>query len=175
MAKFLDMEIIFTPALNTELNVALNFFKLASRALGEKKVNQWKYWTDPPEEKGQWVREGFENGEFYFVSNTNGDKIAMFRLLKKDTLYWGKKGEEFNVRYVHSLVVPPQYSGKGIGKAVVHKIIEQLKAEKIHKFRLDCDSSNKRLCQYYESYGFVKVGLKTTKFSVNNLYEMSLN
>jgi len=168
------MKVIFTPALSSDLSIALNFFKQASKALGEKQVKQWQYWIDPPIEKLEWVKEGFENGEFYFVSNTKGDKIAMFRLLEKDTLYWEKKGEELNTRYVHSLVVPPQYSGLGIGKAVMYKIIDQLKEEKIKKFRLDCDSSNKRLCAYYEGYGFIKVGEKTTKFSVNNLYEMSL-
>lgn len=168
------MKVIFTQAHSTDLSIALNFFKLASEALSEKQVKQWQYWNDPPKEKVDWVKEGFENGEFYFVSNTKGDKIAMFRLLEEDVLYWGIKGKELNTRYVHSLVVPPQYSGMGVGKAVMHKIIEQLKEEKVEKFRLDCDSSNKRLCDYYEAYGFIKVGHKTTKFSVNNLYEMSL-
>ena len=71
-------------------------------------------------------------------------------------------------------VVPPLYSGQGIGQAVILKIIDQLKQDKIEKFRLDCDGSNQRLCEYYESYGFVNVGKKTTNYAVNNLYEMLL-
>lgn len=169
------MKINFTPALKSDLSDALNFFKLASQALSEKQVSQWSYWVNPPEEKINWVKEGFENGEFFFVSDSEGNKIAMFRILEKDTLYWDQKGNEPNVRYVHSLVVPPEYGGMGIGKAVMLKIIDQLKQEKIDKFRLDCDASNSRLCDYYESYGFINVGRKKTKFSVNNLYEMSLN
>lgn len=168
------MEIEFRKAKKFELNRALDFFKLASSSLADKKVNQWAYWQDPPKDKIDWVEEGFKNEEFFFVYNSLGNQIAMFRLLATDTLYWNEKGKEKNIRYIHSLVVPPAYAGQGIGKAVIHKIIAQLKTEKIAKFRLDCDGSNLNLCQYYESYGFLKVGEKATKYSVNNLYEMSL-
>ena len=169
-----DKEITFIQAQNSELEEALHFFKMASMSLSKKQVSQWSYWVDPPEEKITWVKEGFDNGEFFFVYDQSGNKIAMFRLLEKDTLYWGKKGTEKNTRYVHSLVVPPLYSGQGIGQAVILKIIDQLKQDKIEKFRLDCDGSNQRLCEYYESYGFVNVGKKTTNYAVNNLYEMLL-
>ena len=98
------MEITFTQAKNNELKEALDFFKLASQSLHEKKVSQWNYWVDPPEEKINWVKEGFNNGEFFFVSDQSGNKIAMFRLLAKDTLYWDKKGTEKNTRYIHSFV-----------------------------------------------------------------------
>ena len=169
------MKIKFIRASKSELDDSLKFFKLASRSLNEKQINQWSYWEDPPEEKINWVKDGFYKGEFFFVYDSQGNKIAMFRLLISDTLYWDDKGMEKNTRYIHSLVVPPSFGGKGIGKSVMHKIIAQLKQESIEKLRLDCDGTNIRLCQYYESYGFIKVGEKTTKYSVNNLYEMSLS
>ncbi len=169
------MEIKFIRALNTELDDALVFFKLASKSLAKKRVSQWSYWVDPPAEKINWVKEGFDNGEFFFVYGPDGNKIAMFRLLEKDTLYWDEKGIEKNTRYIHSLVVLPAYSGQGIGKALINKILDRLKQDKIKKIRLDCDGSNLRLCRYYEDYGFVKVGEKKTKYAVNNLYEMILS
>ncbi len=168
------MNIEFIRALGSELEDALVFFKLASQSLTKKNISQWSYWIDPPEEKINWVKEGFDNEEFYFVYDPEGNKIAMFRLLEKDTLYWDDKGVEKNTRYIHSLVVHPSYSGQGIGTAVMLKIIDLLKQDKIKKFRLDCDGSNPRLCKYYEDYGFVKVGEKTTNYAVNNLYEMIL-
>lgn len=168
------MKIIFKKALLSELPDALQFFKLASLSLQQKKVNQWYYWQNPPQDKIDWVQEGFENKEFYFVLDPSENKIAMFRLLETDTLYWEEKGLEKNVRYIHSLVVLPSYGGLGVGKEVMLKIIEQLKQEKVEKFRLDCDGSNLGLCKYYEGYGFQKVGEKITKYSVNNLYELSL-
>lgn len=168
------MEITFVQALNSELEEALRLFKMASLSLKEKQVSQWSYWAEPPIEKINWVKEGFDKGEFFFVYDTTGNKVAMFRLLEEDTLYWDKKGREKNTRYIHSLVVNPSYSGRGIGKLVLHKIIGQLKHDKVEKIRLDCDGSNQRLCQYYESYGFVNVGKKTTNYAINNLYEMPL-
>jgi ribosomal protein S18 acetylase RimI-like enzyme len=168
------MNIKFSRATPGELEEALEFFKLASQSLSEKNVSQWNYWTDPPADKIEWVKQGFDKGEFFFVYNESDDKIAMFRLLKNDSLYWEEKGLEDNVRYVHSLVVPSVFAGLGIGKAVMLKIIEGLKTEGVKKFRLDCDGSNPRLCNYYESYGFEKVGEKTTNYAINNLYELSL-
>ena len=53
--------------------------------------------------------------------------------------------------------------------------VYQLKSEGVQKYRLDCDGSNPRLCQYYESFVFVKVGEKTTNYASNNLYEMSFD
>ena len=58
------MKIIFKKASHSELPDALKFFKLASLALQEKKVNQWGYWQNPPKDKIDWVHEGFENKEF---------------------------------------------------------------------------------------------------------------
>ena len=168
------MNIKFRKAKIDELDHALELFKLASLSLGEKKVNQWNYWSKPPEEKIAWVKEGFENGEFFFVQNENGVKVAMFRLLQNDRLYWDKKGLENNTRYVHSLVVRPSFSGMGIGKAIMQNIIEKIKSEGVKTFRLDCDGSNPKLCAYYESFGFKKVGEKETKYALNNLYEMAL-
>jgi len=169
------MNIEFKTAKLSELNDALDFFKLASQALGKKNVSQWNYWLDPPADKVKWVQQGFDKNEFFFVYNETGIKIAMFRLLQNDSLYWEDKGLEDRVRYVHSLVVPPNFAGLGIGKTVMLKIIDNLKLEGIKKFRLDCDRSNPRLCTYYESYGFKKVGEKTTNYAINNLYELILS
>jgi len=169
------MNIIFKQAKSDQLEQALEFFKLASLSLEAKDISQWNYWTDPPEDKITWVKEGFKKGEFFFVQNETGDKIAMFRLLKHDTLYWDEIGLDDKVKYVHSLVVRPEFSGLGIGKAVMLKIIGNLKSEGVEKFRLDCDGSNPKLCKYYESYGFKKVGEKRTKYATNNLYEMPLS
>jgi len=169
------MKLIFKPAENHEIKDALSFFKSASQMLKKKKLSQWQYWDDPPEDKIAWIQEGFDKGEFFFVYASGTEKIAMFRLLETDTLYWEEKGLEKNTRYVHSLVVSKNASGKGIGKTILQELINGFKKSEIKKFRLDCDASNKRLCQYYEGFGFKKVGVKQTQYASNNLYEMRLN
>lgn len=168
------MKLRFKPAENHEIKDALSFFKAASQMLKKKNLSQWQYWDDPPGDKIAWIQEGFDKEEFFFVYATGTEKIAMFRLLETDTLYWGQKGLEKNTRYVHSLVVSQNASGKGIGKTILQELVAGFKKSEVKKFRLDCDASNKQLCQYYEGFGFKKVGVKQTNFATNNLYEMRL-
>lgn len=168
------MKIQFQKANETDLNLILSLFKTASQSLKKKNVSQWSYWQHPPKDKIEWVEDGLNKNEFYFVYNISGDQIGMFRLLAEDILYWDEKGKEKGVRYVHSLVVKPEYAGHGIGKTIMQKIMDKLQANGIGKLRLDCDASNKHLCQYYVNLGFLKTGSKKTPYSVNNLYEMSI-
>jgi ribosomal protein S18 acetylase RimI-like enzyme len=168
------MEIEFLKADQNEINDALDLFKMASHAIRKKNQSQWAYWENPPKEKLVWVREGFEKGEFYFVTVENVPKVAMFRLMKEDTLYWESRGLEENKRYIHSFVVRESHSGKGIGKLVLNRIVKELESEQIDALRLDCDGNNEGLCNYYESRGFQCVGFKKTPYSVNKLYEMKL-
>ncbi len=168
------MKLIFKQADRDEFEEALALFKDASHALRRKNLSQWQYWDKPPEEKISWVKQGFEKGEFFFVYDEKNSKVGMFRLLDTDTLYWNEKGTEHNTRYVHSLVVSRNRTGKGIGIHILQKLKNQLKKNGISKFRLDCDGSNQRLCKYYEDFGFRKTGEKKTKYAINNLYEMLL-
>ena len=169
------MKIQFQKATVKDLKLILSFFKTASHSLKKKNISQWSYWQDPPRDKIEWVKDGLNRNEFYFVYNMSGDKIGMFRLLREDCLYWDEKGKEKGVRYIHSLVVKPEFTGHGIGKMAMQKIIDDLKTERIGKLRLDCDASNKLLCDYYANLGFLKVGSKKTLYSLNNLYEMSID
>lgn len=168
------MKLIFKQADRDEFEEALALFKDASHALRRKNLSQWQYWDKPPEEKISWVKQGFEKGEFFFVYDEKNRKVGMFRLLDTDTLYWNERGVEPNTRYVHSLVVSRNRTGKGIGIHILQKLKNQLKKNGISKFRLDCDGSNQRLCKYYEDFGFRKTGEKKTKYAINNLYEMLL-
>lgn len=168
------MNLVFKQAGKEEFNDALAFFKAASLALKEKNLSQWHYWDQPPEDKISWVKQGFEKGEFFFVYNQKDQKVGLFRLLDTDTLYWNERGLEHNTRYVHSLVISRNETGKGLGKSILQKLRDQLKKNGISKFRLDCDASNERLCKYYEDFGFIKAGEKKTQYAVNNLYEMFL-
>ncbi len=168
------LKLTFEPANKEHVQEVLNLFRHTSVQLKKKGLTQWSYWTDPPEEKIKWVRDGFEKGEFHFVYNERMEWVGIFRLLETDTLYWDHKGLEENVRYVHSLVLQPGNSGKGIGAQVLNQLASDLETLGVHKLRLDCDASNSRLTSYYEQQGFVKVGEKKTPFSVNNLYERIL-
>jgi L-amino acid N-acyltransferase YncA len=166
------MQLQFQQATIDELPAILSFLKEAALWLQEKKINQWAYWLQPPADKLLWISEGINNGEFYFVTNAQHERIAIFRLMNKDELYWGKRND--NAIYVHSLVVSRNVLGNNIGKTILETIANDAIKKGVHLFRLDCNAANKNLCNYYESLGFVKVAEKQMPYSLNNLYEKAI-
>ncbi len=157
---------------SNQLNLVLQLLAEAAQFLKNKHINQWAHWLHPPQDKVQWVEEGIENGEFYFVYDEANNLIAMYRLMYEDELYWGKQNQK--AVYVHSLVVRRNFSGKGVGSNILNAVAQKAKNENINLFRLDCNAANKDLCNYYEKLGFVKVGEKQMPHSLNNLYEKNL-
>lgn len=170
----MEETLIFAIAKKNEFSIALGLYQQAGKRLSQMNLSQWDYWSDPPADKLAWVRQGVENGEFVFVYNQTNDLVGMFRLMNSDTLYWEQKGIDKGVRYVHSLVIADPYTGSGLGQEIMKRIITNLKSKEIKLLRLDCEASNSKLCAYYEAFGFQKTGEKTTPYSTNNLYELSL-
>lgn len=165
-------ELIFKKAVLRELDTVLLLLKQAAVGLQEKNIDQWSIWLNPDATKVNWIKEGLEAGEFYFVETGNNKIAGMFRLMEQDELYWGK--QEVPARYVHSLIVTPAFKGSNTGKSIMAVIEQQVIAEGIYLLRLDCIASNPKLCAYYESMGFVKKGIKQMPHSLNNLYEKTL-
>lgn len=166
------MQLIFKQAELSALETGLLFLKDAAALLQKKQVNQWTMWLNPSQEQINWIKEGFENNEFYFVENENGQQMAMFRLSAEDTLYWGETQDKAN--YIHSLTVNQEFAGHDLGKKIIAQIEQNLINKGINLLRLDCNAANKWLCAYYEQQGFVKVGEKQMPHSLNNLFEKHL-
>lgn len=167
------MKLLFRKAKLSEIDTALLLLKQAASFLQSKKVNQWDFWLQPPADKINWVKEGFKNGEYYFVENETTKLIGMYRLLAEDELYWGK--QELDAYYIHSFVVKQEFSGMQFGSKILAKIECELIKKGVLKLRLDCKASNPALCTYYEEKGFMKVGQKKMPHSLNYLYEKKLN
>lgn len=166
------MNLVFRKAEVLEIDTALTLLKQAAQTLAQKGLKQWAYWTTPPQEKVDWVKAGFANGEFYFVENEAKQVMAMFRLLNEDILYWGQMVEE--ARYIHSLVVHKDFAGNKLGQRIVAELEKQTVAEGVNLLRLDCDATNAQLCQYYINQGFIQVGVKDLLLGKYNLYEKAL-
>jgi RimJ/RimL family protein N-acetyltransferase len=166
------MNFNFIKAKKEEINIAFTLLKEAAQRLETQNIHYWSFWLNPPKEKINWIEEGFENQEFYFVKNEQQTIIGMFGLMSKDVLYWGEKND--NARYIHSFVTQNQFAGKKIGHQIINQIETNIKQENISILRLDCNAHNQNLCQYYENLGFKKVGEKQMPLSLNNLYEKNL-
>lgn len=135
-------------------------------------INHWQYWKNPPSEKIKWVKEGIAKNEYFFVLNGNYETLGMVRILDKDLMYWGEQSEK--AKYIHSLVVKEKFNGQGIGVQILDKVAKDAKGQGCKYLRLDADSKNPKLCNYYEKQGFQKVGTKKLPLSIYNLYEKGL-
>ncbi len=167
------MKLIYKKAKTNEIKIALEIFKKASEMLIDKSIDQWKYWSNPSADNIKWVKDGFKNGEFYFVRSEEFGLIGMYGLMKEDLLYWGKQAKK--ARYIHSFVVLPEFSGKNIGYKIIEKIEQEMLTDCVSILRVDCNSLNERLCKYCNDLGFEKVGEKQMLLSLNNLYEKELH
>ena len=166
------MEISFVKVNPFEIDKILSLLRSAAISLQNKGVNQWKLWMDPPEDKIQWVVNGLLNNEFFFIQQ-GIDNVGMVRLSNEDEIYWGKQSS--TAYYIHSLVIAEQFSGMKLGEKVLKLVMDEATKNSIPLLRLDCISSNQKLCNYYENQGFVKVGEKQLSHSLNNLYEKQLS
>lgn len=159
----------------TELSLTLSLLKEAAVWLQSKNTQQWSFWINPPKGKIDWIKEGFENEEFYFVYQNNEILLGMFRLMYFDEQYWGERPDRFDkAAYVHSLTIKREFAGQALGALFLQKIEDKLRSEGIFKFRLDCMQSNIGLCNYYERQGFTKVGEVQMSWAMQNLYEKEL-
>ena len=147
---------------------ALDLLKIAALRLQSMQIPQWSYWLDPPQERLEWLEEGFRESQFTFIYQKN-QLIAMFRLMEEDLKYWGKQQE--SAYYVHSLVVHPLLKRKKLGAQLIELIYQKAIDHKKSFLRLDCDATNYVLCNYYEMLGFSSVGSIEMSLSKNRLFE----
>ncbi|AZQ43942.1 GNAT family N-acetyltransferase [Nonlabens ponticola] len=155
----------------SEFQKALSILKTAAQHLLDKGIDQWSYWLDPPAERLEWLQEGFELNEIHFIQFQK-ETAGMIRIMHKDLKYWGH--QEQSALYIHSLVILPAFTGKKIGAHVIEQVKNKAVTQDIYLLRLDCDSSNERLCAYYENLGFKKVYQRQMMYSINNFYELSI-
>ncbi len=166
------MKIRLKPTVETNLKLVLDFLRQAALRLKKKGVDQWQNWMDPVEEDLAWIKEGFESKEFFLVINEKGEVLGFIRIMSKDLLYWGEQEEE--ALYIHSLVILEKYAGQRIGKQVIEQVRHQAKELGYSWLRLDCNSANPALCSYYETQGFLQVGIREFEDFSCNLYQKKI-
>lgn len=154
-----------------EFETALELLRNAALWLKSKHIDHWQNWINPSEIYVNWIKEGFELEQFYFILN-NETIIGMFRLLWEDELFWGK--QENNAGYIHSFTIDRKYYGFGIGTKVLN-MVENICRENNKKYlRLDCGARNNGLSKYYEDYGFKQLGIIEVYNEQLQLYEKEL-
>lgn len=135
-----------------DINIALDLLKKAAMWLRDKKIDYWQDWHNPPAVYVDWIKSGFEKGEFYFVYNSENILLGMYRLQYADEIFWGKRDDKSG--YIHSFTTNRDFKGKHIGYSILRGIEKELSEKNIDYLRLDCPPNVKELCKYYENYGF---------------------
>jgi ribosomal protein S18 acetylase RimI-like enzyme len=161
----------FTQAHQDDLPIVLQFLKEAALWLQEREIDYWQDWLHPPPLFLNWIQKGFDRDEFYLVYQS-ADVIGCFRLQWQDELFWGPQTD--NAGYIHSFTVSRSLAGQHRGEQVLALIEEYCRTRGKTFLRLDCGKAIHGLCQYYEGYGFRKVGETTVMGEEMALYEKSL-
>jgi ribosomal protein S18 acetylase RimI-like enzyme len=115
----------------------------------------------------RWVLNNVSQKEVYVVEQ-DGTSVGTFSLDWDDERHWGL--QEPIAGYVHGLCVRKGFNGCGFGRFMIDWCADKVSALNRRFVRLDCDAGNAKLCAYYESLGFVRVGLKTDGYTWS-LYE----
>jgi len=156
-----------------EINIAYDLLNSAAVWLRDKKVDYWQNWLDPPAEHIEWIKQGFDNGEFYFVYNSENVIMGMYRLQYSDEMFWGKQNDKAG--YIHSFTTNRDFKGQGIGDLILNMIEEELAGQGFEYLRLDCSSDIEGLCAYYENYGFEPKEIIYLYGEKLRLYEKKIN
>ena len=155
-----------------EIDIGFCLLREAAIWLKNNAIDYWQEWLSPPIEYIEWIKQGFNNNEFYFVENENSELVSMFRLQFEDEIFWGKRNDKSG--YIHSLTTIRSLKGNQIGYSILHMIEQFLIEKDIHLLRLDCPPDLARLCRYYEDFGFVPQGMATVMNTQYQLYEKKI-
>jgi ribosomal protein S18 acetylase RimI-like enzyme len=122
-----------------------------------------------------WVRNNVSQREAHVVE-LDGTLVGTFVLDLDDERHWGP--QEPIAGYVHGLCVRQGFNGRGLGNFMLDWCANKVSGINRRFVRLDCAVHNAKLCAYYESLGFIRVGLYPEPEPdgyVWSLYEKSAN
>lgn len=94
--------------------------------------------------------------EEILVGYIHAEPVAAMVLPWRDAELW-PDAQPGTSRFIHKLAVVPAYQGAGLGVCMLAKAVAEAKATQADYLRLDCAGDRPRLCNFYESFGFIKV------------------
>ena len=168
------MEITIRNGKLEEINIAYDLLRNAATWLRDKNIDYWQNWHNPPAAHIEWIKNGFANGEFFFVYGNENMLVGMYRLQYSDDMFWGKRDDKAG--YIHSLTTNRELRGQGIGYLILSAIERELSAKGFEYLRLDCSADVEGLCKYYEKFGFMPKEIITHIYGEKlRLYEKKIN
>jgi ribosomal protein S18 acetylase RimI-like enzyme len=102
-----------------------------------------------------WIEQSIAHGWVHTVWK-QGLLVGSVTVAWEDPLIWGESAARAG--YIHMLMVDRAYAGHGVGRSILGWAEHQIAASRRRLARLDCATSNRRLCAYYGHAGYVQVG-----------------
>ena len=90
-----------------------------------------------------------------FVAEIKNEVVGSIAVWRRDPGRWWPV--EDRAGYVRDLMVHPRLRGRGIGATVLRWAEKYAGGVGLQRVRLDCLSSNDRLCRYYKEAGYRQV------------------
>lgn len=149
------MEVHKATATDTE-----NLLVTTNEALQFKISNGDTAWGKEPFTQEE-IAAAISRGTTYVV-HIDGEPAGRVTLTWSDERMWGEKGLDDKAGYIHSLAVRDAFRGQHVGEQIVDWCYAQIRQANRGYARLDCPADNEKLCGYYESQGFTRVGTHET-------------
>jgi ribosomal protein S18 acetylase RimI-like enzyme len=89
------------------------------------------------------------------------DTLGVFSVQYEDPLVWRDRDRDRAI-YLHRIVANPFSKGQRLFEIVLHWAIKHAREKRVRLVRLDTWSENRKLIEYYKSYGFRFVENYTT-------------
>lgn len=103
---------------------------------------------DPmPKQEFLTVFSSLTKDKTFFVYELEGKVIGFY----KTTRYPGRCN---HVAYIGSLAINPEYQGRGLAKAMMKEVIDELQSNGIKRIELIVESDNPKAIRFYERLGF---------------------
>jgi len=149
-------ELIFKKADMPDCGRIIGIIRRAAKAMTAAGIDQW----DELYPTAEIVEEDIKNGELTVVT-LRGSIVAVYTLNAEcDEQYrsgcW--RSDSSNYKVIHRLCVDPEYQNRGIAKAAVSHIAQELRAEGCASIRLDVFAENPYALQLYAAAGYRRVG-----------------
>lgn len=106
------------------------------------------------------LQKDIENGLQYKLIQTNQIR-CVFSVQFSDPFIWGDR-DRTDAVYLHRIVVHPDFKGQRQFDCVLEWAKGLSRQRKLSCIRMDTWADNDRIINYYKSFGFAFVGVRTT-------------
>src|SRR6266511_3455615 len=129
----------------------------------QRRIDLWQ----PGEMPLAWVEQSIAHGWVHTMWKQD-HLVGSVTVAWEDPLIWGES--ETPAGYIHMLMVDRAYAGNGVGRSILGWAEGQISVSGRRLARLDCATSNQRLCRYYEQAGYAPVGRRQFRLQDSQIF-----